>query len=169
MIRVTRRDWVKARRVPSELEAAQTKLAVEAQEAWVAAREACDYAAFQPWLDRTLELKRQYAECFAPYDDPYDALLDDFEPGVATAEVREVFETLERELVPLIAEVGSTSPTSSCAARSRSTRQREVSLAIVERMGYTPESFRLDEAVHPFSSNSGTRDIRLTSRYDEST
>ena len=72
-------------------------------EAWVVAREENDYAAFRPWLDRHLELKREYIACFEPADDPYDILLDDFEPGTTTAEVEVVFDRLKSELVPLIA------------------------------------------------------------------
>ena len=66
LIRVTRRDWEKARRVPADLAAELTKAASEGMEAWVVAREDDDYAAFRPWLDRQLELKREYISCFEP-------------------------------------------------------------------------------------------------------
>ena len=89
VIRVTRRDWEKARRVPTELAAELAKLSSEAQEVWAKARQDDDYKAFRPYLDRTLELRRRYVACFEPYDDPYDPLLDDHEPGMKTAEVRE--------------------------------------------------------------------------------
>ena len=101
LIRVTRRDWEKARRVPSELAGELTKAASEGMEAWVVAREENDYAAFRPWLDRQLELKREYIACFEPADDPYDILLDDFEPGTTTAEVQVVFDRLKSELDPV--------------------------------------------------------------------
>ena len=81
LIRVTRRDWEKARRIPADLAARLTQTASEAMEAWVSARAANDYAAFRPWLDRQLELKQEYIACFEPAADPYDHLLDDFEPG----------------------------------------------------------------------------------------
>ena len=86
--RVTRRDWEKARRIPPELRAAMTKLASEGVEAWAVARRNDDFESFRPWLDRTLELKHRYIECFPATDDPYDLLLDDFEPGMRTDEVR---------------------------------------------------------------------------------
>ena len=72
LIRVTRRDWEKARRVPADLAARLTQTASEAMEAWVAARADNDYAAFRPWLDRQLELKQEYIACFEPTADPYD-------------------------------------------------------------------------------------------------
>src|SRR6476620_3963134 len=103
LIRVTRRDWEKARRVPSDLAGELTKAASEGMEAWVVAREQNDYASFRPWLDRQLELKREYIACFEATKDPYDILLDDFEPGTTTAEVGIVFDRLKSELIPLIA------------------------------------------------------------------
>ena len=66
-----------------------------------------DYALFLPHLERAVELKRRYVDCFEGYDEPYDVLLDDYEPGMKTAEVRQVFDDLKAELVPLIAEIGS--------------------------------------------------------------
>ena len=66
-------------------------------EAWVVAREQNDYASFRPWLDRQLELKREYIACFEATKDPYDILLDDFEPGTTTAEVQGVFARLKSE------------------------------------------------------------------------
>ncbi len=92
LVAVTRRDWDKARRVPPALQGEMTKLGSEAMEAWAEARANDDYASFRPWLDRTLELKQRYIDCFPATDDAYDVLLDDFEPGMQTHEVRRVFE-----------------------------------------------------------------------------
>ena len=59
LLRVTRRDWEKATRVPTELAAEITHVTAEAHHAWVAARAASDYTSFRPWLDRILELKQR--------------------------------------------------------------------------------------------------------------
>ena len=107
LIRTTRRDWEKARRVPAELAAEMTGAAAEAHDIWAKARTDDDFALFLPELERAVELKRRYVECFEDYDEPYDVLLDDYEPGMKTAEVRSVFDELKAELVPLIAEHGS--------------------------------------------------------------
>jgi carboxypeptidase Taq len=168
LVRVTRRDWEKARKVPTELAAELTRVASEANEAWVAARRDSDYAAFKPWLQRTLELKQRYIECFAPYDDPYDVLLDDYEPGMKTHEVQAVFDRLKEELIPLIAEAATDEADEFTRGPFPEERQQELSLAVMERFGYTPEEFRLDRTVHPFCASSATTDIRLTTRYSES-
>ena len=110
LLRVTRRDWEKARRVPHALMSELAENSATAYEAWVKAREASDFAAFRPFLERSLDLRRRYVECFVPYDDPYDVLLDDYEPGMKTADIDPVFEQLKAALVPMIAAVAEAEP-----------------------------------------------------------
>src|SRR5689334_24650895 len=166
LIRVTRRDWEKARRVPSDLAGELTKAASEGMEAWVVAREENDYAAFRPWLDRQLELKREYIACFEAADDPYDILLDDFEPGTKTAEVTAVFDRLKSELIPLIAasaEEGGGLPAGPYPEDGR----QQIGVATMTAFGFDPAAFRLDSTVHPFCSSLATTDVRVTTRYAE--
>ena len=103
LVRVAQRDWDRARRVPKELAVEFAEVSAQSYEAWVKAREESDFAAFRPWLERILELRRRYVECFAPYDDPYDVLLQDYEWGMRTAEIREIFAVLAPELRELVA------------------------------------------------------------------
>ena len=70
---------------------------------WLEARAAGDFEIFRPNLERRLELIQRYADCFTPFDDPYDVLLDDHEPGMSTADVAAVFARLKEGLVPLVA------------------------------------------------------------------
>jgi carboxypeptidase Taq len=167
LIRVTRRDWEKARRIPADLAAAQTQAASEGMEAWAAARAANDYAAFRPWLDRHLELKREAIACFDPVADPYDILLDDFEPGTTTAEVQTVFERLREGLGPLIAAARVDSAPGLGPGPFPAEGQRRLGLIAMTAYGFDEESFRLDSTVHPFCSAFATSDIRVTTRYDE--
>ena len=165
LIRVTRRDWEKARRVPPALAAEMTKAASEGMEAWVVARAENDYAAFRPWLDRHLELRREYVACFEPAPEPYDTLLDDFEPGMTTAEVRAVFDRLRAELVPLIAAAATDDPDPIPAGPFPEDAQRALGLRAMTAFGFNPTSFRLDSTVHPFCATFATTDIRVTTRY----
>ena len=73
LIRVTRRDWEKARRVPTELEVEMTRAAARGHHAWVEARRNVDFASFLPYLRENVELKRRYAECFEWDDSPVHA------------------------------------------------------------------------------------------------
>jgi carboxypeptidase Taq len=167
LVRMARRDWEKARKVPTELAAETAKVTADAEEAWAAARQNSDFSAFKPWLDRVLELKRRYVECFAPYDDPYDPLLDDYEPGMKTAEVRAVFDRLKQELIPLIADAASDEDDEFMHGPFPAERQHELSLELIDRFGFEQGAYRLDTTVHPFCSSLSTQDIRLTTRYAE--
>ena len=167
LVRVTRRDWEKARRVPSALQAEMSRAASLALPVWAEARANSDFASFLPHLRTNLELRRRYVDCFDGYDDPYDVLLDDFEPGMTAAEVRVVFDRLKEEQVPLAAAAARTGER---PARDRAyplEAQRRFELAVLERFGFDRGTWRLDPTVHPFASSIGIDDIRLTTRYHE--
>jgi carboxypeptidase Taq len=168
LIRTTRRDWEKLRRVPADLAADITGAAAEAHDVWAKAREDSDYELFLPHLEKAVDLKRRYIDCFDGYDEPYDVLLDDYEPGMKTPEVRAVFDELKAELVPLIAEIGSVEGDDAFMAGPWPVdKQHEYSLEIIRRFGFDESFARLDLTVHPFAASSGTQDIRLTARYKD--
>jgi carboxypeptidase Taq len=168
LIRTTRRDWEKAYRVPADLAAEMTGAAADAHDVWAKARADNDYALFLPHLERAVELKRRYVECFEGYDEPYDVLLDDYEPGMRTAEVRKVFDDLKAELIPLIADIGSVDGDDAFMDGPWPIEaQSDYSLKIIKRFGFDESFARLDLTVHPFAASSGTQDIRLTTRYKE--
>ena len=167
LLAVTRRDWEKARRIPAELTAEMTKLASEGMEAWAQARANDDYASFQPWLDRTLELKHRYVECFPASDDPYDHLLDDFEPGMKTDGVRRVFDRLRPALRDLVAAASDEPEEPFADGPYPKEEQHELSLVVARAFGAGDEFFRLDPTVHPFCISFATHDVRLTTRYAE--
>ena len=166
VVRMTRRDFDKAIRVPPSLTAEMSRAGSLSFGAWVEAKTKSDYGSFRPWLEQMIELKHRYVDCFPPADDPYDILLDDFEPATETAQVREIFARLRENLVPLVEAAGS-SATPRVTGRFAAAKQRELSLEIVRRFGYTDEAWRIDTAPHPFASSIGTHDIRITTREPE--
>ncbi|MGH3109545.1 MAG: carboxypeptidase M32, partial [Gaiellaceae bacterium] len=87
LIRVTRHDWEKNRKVPAELRAEMLRAGAQGHQIWVEARASNDFPAFLPVLERNLELKQRYVECFEWDDSPYTVLLDDYEPFMKTTEV----------------------------------------------------------------------------------
>lgn len=170
LIRVARRDWDKARRVPGELRAELSRSASLANAAWIEARKQADFQRFLPHLQKNVQLRRRYIECFDQTEDLYDVLLDDYEPGLPTAEVRRVFGELKRELLPLIAAVtrsGREIDDGCLHGHFPIDQQRAFVLSVVGRFGFQTDSWRLDPTVHPFASNSCTTDIRITTRYAE--
>ncbi len=169
LLRVTRRDYEKASRVPADLRAEMTRASAEAHPVWVKAKAESDYEMFLPVLERQLELRRRYVECFGDVDEPYDILLDDFEPGTSTAEVREIFEPLKAELIPMIAELRKEDVDDSFLTGAFPVdRQEKLDKEVVELFGYRPDTWRLDHTEHPFASGAGVDDIRITTHYDPS-
>src|SRR5581483_9264781 len=107
-VREIRRFYDRAVKLPKELVEELARVTTRAQQIWQEARQANDFAAFQPWLEKIVHLKRQEAAAIGYRQVPYDALLDEYEPGATTAEVSGIFAQLRAELVPLIGAIMST-------------------------------------------------------------
>jgi carboxypeptidase Taq len=164
LIRITRRDWEKARRVPTELRVEMTRAAARGHHAWVEARRNADFASFLPYLRENIELKRRYADCFEWEDSPYTPLLDDYEPGMTTSEVREVFDVLRPALTSLVAEA----PQVDASFLHRTfpiDDQKEFGEQLVRTLGFEEGAWRIDPTAHPFCTSFSNRDVRLTTRY----
>jgi carboxypeptidase Taq len=172
LIRVARRDYDKARKVPIELRAEMARASALGDPIWREARSTSDFQLFLPHLERAVELKKRYIECFQPVDEPYDALLDDYEPGVKTAEVRAVFDELKAGLVPLvaaIAEHGDAVDDSALTGDFLLAKQQEVEATVLHAFGFRDEEWRVDETAHPFASRGGPNDVRLTTTHHADT
>jgi carboxypeptidase Taq len=170
LVRVVRRRFDKSRAVPSELAADLARAASVGQEAWITARANSDFGAFVPCLKRNLELARAYVDCFDGFDCPYDALLDDYDPQLTTAEVSGLFDELRSELMPLIATVAEhvEAIDDSCLHGDFPVeKQRRLVADTVAQMGFTEEGWRMDDAVHPFATSIGAGDVRITTRWDK--
>jgi carboxypeptidase Taq len=101
-ITVSSKDFDKATRVPVDFVVEQAKVTAVAQQAWVQARQKSDFSIFQPHLEKVVDLRRRYADFFPEVSHPYDALLDDFEPGMKTSEVKVIFDEIRPKQVELI-------------------------------------------------------------------
>ncbi|MDX6513233.1 MAG: carboxypeptidase Taq [Gaiellaceae bacterium] len=167
IVRVSRRDWEKARRVPAELSAEMNRASSLALRVWAQARATSDFASLIPSLERNFELRRRYVECFEPAEETYDILLDDYEPGMKTAEVRAVFDRMKPVLIEIVRNVEPAEDALAGHVLPRAA-QTAFALDVLERFGYDPKSWRLDPTQHPFASSPSTNDIRLTTHYDES-
>jgi carboxypeptidase Taq len=171
-VREIRRDWDRATRLPADLVAEMTATSSRALEAWKQARRDSDLEAFRPWLEKQLELNRRKAECYGIPEDGehYDALLEDYEPGMRAVDLERLFGPLRAAAAPMIAELTS-SPhqpdTAPCRVRLPLDPQREFNRRIAEGVGYDFEAGRLDSSTHPFTSGLGPSDTRITTRYEE--
>ena len=169
IVNVSLRRYAKARRVPIDLASDLARARSLGQDAWVLARENSDFKAFVPYLERNFELTRAYVDRFDSFDCAYDVLLDDFDPGLNTATVARLFAELKAELLPLIADVRERALDTSCLYGEFPVgAQRELVARAIRTMGFDHHGWRLDDAVHPFETAFGSRDVRITTRWDES-
>lgn len=170
VVREARRAYDRAVKLPRRLVEELSRTATLAQQAWVDARKRHDFAAFRPWLEQVVALKREEAAAVAPAGGVlYDALLDEYEPGASATEITRIFDDLRRDLVPLVTairEAGRHPDISILTRHYPIDAQRKFSLAAAEAIGFDFMSGRLDEAAHPFCNGIGPGDCRLTTRYD---
>ncbi len=169
-LREIRRSWERARRVPADLAAAIARTTSRAQGIWAEARARDDVAHFLPVLEEVVRLRREEAAALAEggaFADVYDALLDDYEPGLTGAEVAELFARMRPRLVALRERVmGAGAPRPALVGLFDDAGQMRLGRELAERFGYDFDRGRLDRSVHPFSSGSGN-DVRITTRVDE--
>jgi carboxypeptidase Taq len=169
LVRVTQRNWEKARKVPSELAGEIARAGSIGQEAWIEARKNSDFGAFAPYLERNLELAKRYVECFDGFECAYDALLDDYDPSMTTAATKRLFDELKGELVPMIATLTAHQENvdDSCLHGDFPiSDQRLLVDEVVKLMGFDRQGWRIDDAVHPFATGFGSGDVRITTRWD---
>jgi carboxypeptidase Taq len=136
--------------------------------AWEEARKTSDYALFAPSFDRLVALVRERARALAGPGDPYDALLDEQEPGMSRARLDPVLEEVRNALVPLVRAADPPSDGVLHGRKFAEAEQWELSRRLLAAIGFAFERGRLDRSTHPFSLLAGLDDVRLTIRVDES-
>jgi len=157
-------------KLPKALVEELTRVSILGQQAWQVARKNDDFAAFRPWLEKQIELKRQEADALGYAECRYDALLDDYEPDEQTSNVAEVLSRLREQLVPLVEEIGQSGrrPDVSILRRKFPARsQQAFAREAATRIGFDFDRGRLDVTAHPFCTGLGPHDCRITTRYSE--
>ncbi len=169
LIRVVRRDYERAIRVPAEYVARANAHFSASYNAWTRARPANDFAAMIPFLERTLDLSREYASFFAPYHHIADPMIDEADEGLTTATVQRLFAELRRELIPMVRAICDQPPADDgCLHRSfGEAAQLGFGLSVAAQMGYDLERGRLDKTHHPFCTKFAAGDVRITTRVRE--
>ncbi len=168
-VREWRRRHDRAVRVPESLVEALSRATSLAHEAWVEARRESRFPIFQPHLGRVVDLLRQTADRVGYTAHPYDALLDEYEPGWTTAEVAELFDRFAPGATVLVRQAGDIPPPGPLPAGPYPIgAQQQFNHRVAESIGFDFFRGRIDTAQHPFCTELGPDDIRLTTRYDES-
>jgi carboxypeptidase Taq len=171
-LREMQRQWLHATAVPGDLVEALSRAASECEQIWRKARPADDFAMVRPALQKVLDLTREVAAAKAARlgKSPYEALLDQYEPGGETAMIDRLFDDLARSLPDLIGRAlerqGELPDPHEPEGPFPIERQREAAIRLMERVGFDFDHGRLDISLHPFCGGT-PEDVRITTRYDE--
>jgi carboxypeptidase Taq len=164
------KEYDRSRKIPTDKYQAYVVLTSKAESLWEEAKHTSNYVMFQPYLEKIVAANLEFIELWGYKDNKYDTLLDMYEPGMTVAKLDEVFGTLRKKLVPLVASIqASLSQPETTFLRQTFTKeqQKKFNLFILEQMGYDFEAGRLDETVHPFATGLNPGDVRITTRYLE--
>jgi carboxypeptidase Taq len=168
LIKRTAHDYEKMTRVPGEWVAEFARITTLAQVAWEEAKTENRFEVFQPHLEKVVELRRAYADFFKPYDHVYDALLDDFEPGMKTSEVQAIFDALRPQQVQLLKEIAAQPVVDDAFLHIPYDEQGQwdFGVDVITRFGFDWNRGRQDKSMHPFTTSFGIDDVRITTRFD---
>lgn len=170
-IRVARREYQKATKLPPELVVRRSRAGTEGFKAWLAAREAKDYKIFRPALENTVGVMREVAEALGYEEHLLDAFLDQSEPGMKTRDLEALFAELRETLVPLVKAIsanGGAVDDSFLHQPYDCDRQVAASREAVRAIGFDLETRgRLDFSVHPYTIDMAPADVRITTRVNE--
>jgi len=169
LIRVARREYQKKIKIPPDHVARAIVHSSDSYDAWTRARPANDFATMVPYLERTLDLSREYSSYFAPYKNVADPHIDDADEGMTTALTGKLFGELKRQLVPMMRAICA-QPTADDFSLRRTfakATQFDFALHVAESLGYDLKRGRLDLTHHPFCTRFSGGDVRITTRVNE--
>jgi carboxypeptidase Taq len=166
LIRLARRGFEKAIKVPADFVARWSAFGARSYDAWTRARPADDFATMRPLLQQALDFSRAYAELFAPFDRIADPLIDDLDEGMTTASVLTLFTQLRAALVPMVRAIAERPAVDDGCLHGAFAEAKQIAfgLGVAKRFGYDLRRGRLDQTHHPFCSKFAAGDVRITTR-----
>jgi carboxypeptidase Taq len=169
LIKVAWRNYEQQTKLPGEMVAEQSKLQSDGNMIWRKARENDDWPSFEPVLEKWLDFLTRFADLYKPYDNVYDVLLDQFEPKMKTADVREIFAAIRPQQVELIEKIRAAQQVDDKVLWQHypEAAQRAAGLEVIQALGYDMKRGSMDKVHHPFQATLAHGDHRITVRYDE--
>lgn len=168
-VRLSLQDYNKNKKLPSSFVESLSRQSSECFNAWIEARQKKDYSLFGPSLGKMIALKQQQAKLYGYESHPYDALLDEYEPGATVAMLDPVFATIREQLPPLLDKIKAAKQVSNDCFHKEFPKQQQWDFSehVLRNMGYDFEAGRQDYAEHPFTTSFSNNDVRITTRVDE--
>lgn len=168
LIKRVAHDYEKRTKVTTEWVSEFAKVTAISQSVWEEAKATNNFNLFRPHLEKVVEMRRQYADFFKPWTHVYDPLLDDYEPGLKTSEVKEIFGKLRPQQVELLKAIAEKPLINDKFLHIPYDEkgQWDFGVDVITRFGYDWNRGRQDKAIHPFTTGFGIDDIRITTRFD---
>jgi carboxypeptidase Taq len=169
LIRIARRDYERAVRVPAAFMEELSNHTATLYEIWIKARPANDFVAVEPLLEKTLDLSRQLADFFPGYEHIIDPLIDFADEGIKASMLRPLFSELHRHLVPMFQAITAQPTADDTCLRQRFPEEQQLAfgLEVIARFGFDFERGRQDKTHHPFTTKFSCGDVRITTRVKE--
>jgi carboxypeptidase Taq len=169
LIRVSRRGYETATKVPTEWAARYYKHQADSYEAWIKARPKNDFKSVLPYLEKTNKFAHEYADFFPGYDHPLDPLIDNFDFGLRARKVKGIFKELRSELVPLVKKISMAEQVDDSILSADFPEEAQLSFgrAVATDLGYDFQRGRLDRTPHPFTTTFSIGDVRITTRFNK--
>ena len=166
LVRVARRDYERAIRIPPSLQAALAQHSAESYQVWAEARPSNDFTAVTPYLQKSVDLSRQIAGCFPGYEHIADPLIAQSDEGMNARVLQVLFADLRQELVPLVRQIMDQEPLDDSFLLQQFPKAEQLALGrrLITDYGYDWRRGRQDETRHPFMTSFGTGDVRITTR-----
>jgi len=169
-IRLRKHFYDRSKSIPSDLYKEYAVLCNDANHAWEEAREKNDFQLYLPYLQRIVDIKKQFVDFYGYEKHPYDALLDEFEPGLTVEVLDPLFARIREKSISLLERIKGAAyktPVEIVKQLFPTEKQKQFNRFLLPFLGFDLEAGRLDETVHPFAQTINTGDVRLTTRYLE--
>ncbi|MGM0641160.1 MAG: carboxypeptidase M32 [Thermotogota bacterium] len=170
IVKLVQKEYKRTKKLPEDFVKEFSKITSKAQKFWIDARKNNDFTIFQPYLEKIVKMSIQEAEYVGYKENKYDALLDIYEPGMTTKELKRIIGDLKIKLVDFVKELSSkgTKPKEDFLFEKYDVdKQKDLSLKALKLMNYNFDAGRLDIAAHPFTIKINPGDVRITTRYQE--
>ncbi|MDQ0337571.1 carboxypeptidase Taq [Caldalkalibacillus uzonensis] len=169
-VRLYKRHYNKSKQIPPEEYQAYVVLTSQAQDVWIEAKTKKDFSIFRETLKKIVDFNKKFIDYYGYKDHPYDALLDEYEPGLTVQTLDQLFGDLRTKTIDLLERIQSSGnhPRTEIFHQRFDIKQQEAfSLFVLPKLGYDLEAGRLDVSAHPFATGLNTGDVRITTRYME--
>lgn len=160
------RERTHARLVPEDLVRALTEASSRSVATWGAARPAGDMTAFIEGIRPLVALTREQAVCLADGGDPYDALIDLYEPGTTYDDLQPVLDDLAARVTPLVDRLAGAGGPPLPAADWDVEAQMAVGTQLAADIGFDLSRGVVGRTAHPVTMGLGAGDTRLSTRVD---